>query len=171
MLTDAERLTNAETMRHILTVRALLMECVRELAERAAAHDQSKLGPPEVDAFTRWTPVLAGLTYGSPEYTAALASMKPAVDHHYACNAHHPEHHKGGILGMDLVDLLEMVIDWKAATLRHKDGDLRRSLEVNAERYGIPEPLRRILENTIPAVEAMAESARVADSYPHVEKV
>lgn len=169
MLTDAEKLTNAETMRHILTVRALLMECVRDLTVRAAVHDESKLGAPEVDTFTKWTPILAGLTYGSDEYKAALAEMKPALDNHYAKNAHHPEHHQGGILGMNLLDLLEMVIDWKAATLRHKDGDLRKSLEINAKRHGIPEPLRQILENTIPVVEKMAEDARVAVSYPHVE--
>lgn len=168
MLTDAEKLTNAETMRHILTVRALLMECVRELTVRAAAHDQSKLDAPEVDTFTRMTPVLAGLTYGSDEYKAALAEMKPALDNHYACNAHHPEHHPAGILGMDLIDLLEMMVDWKAATLRHKDGDLDRSVEINAKRYEIPEPLRQILENTVPRIQKMAKEARLADSYPHV---
>lgn len=168
MLTDAERLTNAETMRHILTVRALLMECIRELTSRAIAHDRSKLSAPEVDTFTKWTSVLSGLTYGSDEYKDALAQMKPALDNHYACNAHHPEHHPAGVVGMDLFDLLEMMVDWKAATLRHKDGNLERSLEVNTERYGIPEPLRQILWNTIPRIESMAAEAAVAESYPHV---
>ncbi|MBP9743732.1 MAG: hypothetical protein KBD37_10305 [Burkholderiales bacterium] len=168
-LTETEQVTNAETMRHILTVRALLMECVRELTERAIKHDQSKLGKPEVDTFTKYTSVLAGLTYGSEEYKQCLAEMKPALDNHYACNAHHPEHHKDGFMGMNLIDLLEMVIDWKAATLRHKNGDIRNSLEINTKRYDIPEPIRRILENTLPMVETMAATARVDVSYPHID--
>ena len=32
------------------------------------------------------------LTYGSDEYKACLTEMKPALDHHYAANRHHPEH-------------------------------------------------------------------------------
>lgn len=168
-LTPEERLTNAETMRHILTVRALLLEVVGELTRRARAHDVSKLGPPEVDTFVKYTPILKGLTYGSDEYRAALAAMEPALRNHYAKNSHHPEHFEGGILDMDLFDLLEMMIDWKAATLRHANGDLRKSLEVNGPRYGIPEPLYRILGNTIERVERLAEKANVAVSYPHIE--
>jgi len=168
-LTPEEKLTNAETMRHILTVRALLLEAIGELTRRARAHDVSKLGPPEVDTFTKYTPILAGLTYGSPEYRDALAQMGPALVNHYAKNSHHPEHFEGGILDMDLFDLLEMMIDWKAATLRHANGNLQKSLEVNGPRYGIPPPLYRILQNTIAKVEKLAEKANVAVSYPHVE--
>lgn len=166
-LTVDEKITNAETMRHILTVRALLLEAMGELVLRAHAHDQSKLGPPEVDTFTRVTPLLQGLTYGSPEYTEALTSMGPALAHHYAHNSHHPEHFEAGIRGMDLFDLLEMLFDWKAATLRHADGDLQKSLRVNAERYKIPEPILQILTNTVKKVEELAEIANVAASYPH----
>lgn len=167
-LTDAERLTNAETMRHILTVRALIMEAIREFVNRADAHDVSKLGPPEVDTFTKYTDVLAKLTYGSDEYKACLKEMQPALDNHYAHNAHHPEHHADGIMGMDLFDLLEMMLDWKAATLRHKNGDINRSIVVNTERYKIPEPLVQILKNTVDQIERMAVKSRVAISYPHV---
>ena len=167
-LTDAERLTNAETMRHILTVRALIMETIREFVNRADAHDISKLGPPEVDTFTKYTDILAKLTYGSQEYTDTLKLMKPALDNHYAHNAHHAEHHADGIMGMDLFDLIEMMLDWKAATLRHKNGDINKSIEINAKRYNIPEPLVRILKNTVDHLERMTVKSRVAISYPHV---
>jgi hypothetical protein len=50
---------------------------------------------------------------------------------------------------MSLLDLMEMLADWRAATERHDDGDIMKSLEINAKRFGIPEPIRRILENTI----------------------
>jgi hypothetical protein len=169
-LSPAEHLTNAETMRHILTVRALLMEAIRELVNRADAHDISKLGPPEVDIFTKFTPVLAGLTYGSEEYKAALKEMEVATKNHYAHNAHHPEHHREGVLDMDLFDLLEMLLDWKAATLRHKNGDIVKSLEINTKRFNIPEPLRKVLENTLLKLEIMTTRSRVAVSYPHIEQ-
>jgi hypothetical protein len=165
-LSSEEKLTNAETMRHVLTVRALLMEAVGELVRRSQEHDLSKFSAPEVDSFVKYTPLLKGLEYGSAEYYETLAAMKPAIDNHYAHNSHHPEHFQDGILGMDLFDLLEMMIDWKAATLRHGTGDINDSLVKNAKRHQIPEPLVRILANTIIRVEAMSASARIEVSYP-----
>lgn len=169
-LTDDEKITNAETMRHILTIRALLSECVLELMGRGDAHDKSKLREPEVDTFVKYTPILAGLTYGSDEYKQALKEMGPALDNHYKCNRHHPEHFENGMAGMNLFDMLEMLIDWKAATLRHADGDLHDSVQKNIGRFDMPEPIVRLIENTIPAIERMAKRSNVAASYPHVEE-
>ena len=168
-LTPEEQVVNAETMRHILTVRAMLMECVHEMTCRSDAHDRSKLSDPEVAVFAEYTDILAGLTFGSDEYKTALAEMKPALDHHYANNRHHPEYHDDGIDGMDLFDLLEMLVDWKSATLRHADGDINESLRKNAKRHNIPKPIVRLLANTIPVVQRMAQRANVAVSYPHIE--
>jgi hypothetical protein len=167
-LTDAERATNAETMRHILTIRALLMEAIRELVARADAHDLSKLGPPEVDTFTKYTPVLAGLTYGSDAYKAALKEMEPALVNHYQHNRHHPEFFPNGVADMDLFDVLEMLIDWKAATLRHRDGSIDRSVVINATRFAMPDALVRLITNTLPKLDEMSKRSRVALSYPHL---
>jgi hypothetical protein len=168
-LTPKEQLTNAETMRHILTVRALLTEAVGELVARARAHDASKLSDPEVASFAKHTDNLAKLEYGSDEYRAELRQMKPAIEHHQANNPHHPEHHEDGVLGMDLFDLLEMLIDWKAAGLRHETSSMEHSLTVGVKRHDIPNSLEVILWNTIPAIERLAAAARVEISYPHVE--
>lgn len=169
-LTDEERLTNAETMRHVLTVRSLLAECASALLARGTEHDRSKLEAPEAAMFNEFTRKLAGSEYGSDEYKGFLKEMGPALEHHYRHNRHHPEWHDDGVAGMDLFDLLEMLCDWKAATLRHETGDIRRSLEINAGRFGMPEALARLLANTIPALEAMAARSNVAASYPHVEE-
>ena len=75
--------------------------------------------------------------------------MGEALKHHYAANSHHPEHYENGIDGMTLIDVLEMLCDWKAATERHADGDIMRSLEVNRERFGISDQLANILANTV----------------------
>lgn len=51
---------------------------------------------------------------------------------------------------MSLFDILEMLLDWKAATERMKDGgDIVKSLELNRERFNLSPQLERILENTI----------------------
>jgi hypothetical protein len=41
-----------------------------------------------------------------------------------------------------------MLADWKAATLRHADGDLARSIEQNAERFGYDDKMKKLLYNT-----------------------
>jgi len=148
MLTEAQKATNCDTFRHIERVRNLLNACAIELLKRGELHDQSKLESPEVEAFTEFTPKLAACTYQSEEYKSFLAAMKPALDHHYANNRHHPEHFKRGINDMNLLDIVEMLCDWKAASERHNDGNIRRSIEVNALRFQMSEQLIRILENT-----------------------
>ena len=143
-----ERATNYQTMRHIERVRDLINQFVGLLLNRGENHDQSKLEQPEVALFTEWTPKLAGVTYGSSEYQSFLKELAPALQHHYAQNRHHPEHFKEGINDMNLVDLLEMFIDWKASSERHNDGNIRKSIEINANRFGLSPQLVRILENT-----------------------
>jgi hypothetical protein len=139
-----------DTQEHQYAVQAQLLRVVDGLKERARVHDKSKLEPPEKEVFDRVTPQLAGLTYGSDEYKAALADMGPALDHHYAHNSHHPEHFSEGITGMSLLDLIEMLCDWKAAGERHDDGgDINRSLSLNRGRFGISPQLGDILANTI----------------------
>jgi hypothetical protein len=50
--------------------------------------------------------------------------------------------------GMSLLDVLEMLCDWKAAGERHADGSIERSLSVNKARFNISPQLHAILENT-----------------------
>ena len=74
-------------------------------------------------------------TYGSDEYKQFLVGMGEGLNHHYANNDHHPEHWQHGIADMDLIQVIEMLADWKAATLRHENGSLSRSIAQNAERF------------------------------------
>ena len=119
-----------------------------DLIRRGEQHDQSKLESPEVELFTEFTPKLAASTYGSSEYEGFRQSMWPALEHHYAKNSHHPEHWPNGINDMNLLDLLEMFCDWKAAGERHNNGNILKSIEVNANRFGISPQLVRIFQNT-----------------------
>lgn len=141
-----------ETIKHIHRVRYFLHEMIKELDKRAREHDLSKLENPEAETFGEYTPELAKTEYGTPEYTALLEKVRPAIEHHYSKNRHHPEYHKNGVNDMNLVDLIELLCDWKAASERNKNGNIRKSLEVNIVRYNIPLPLAKILENTIKEV-------------------
>lgn len=137
-----------ETQKHIENVRKYLRFLIDKLDIRGVKHDSSKLETPEVELFAEHTLTLANLTYGSDEYKESLDKLKPALDHHYASNRHHPEHFVEGINDMTLVDLAEMFCDWKASTLRHNDGNLLKSIEINAERFNMDTQLKNILLNT-----------------------
>lgn len=191
-------------MAHIDRVRELLDECIDRFSDRAVKHDASKLEEPERSGFDRLKALsLSGMVYGSDEYRACLRAEKPAIDHHYAANSHHPEFYPkrdGGAIcallrssaaamdeeampallhtdekeaaealiatakfmratadqqeaeinGMSLFDLVEMLMDWKAATERMKNGgDIHASLVHNADRFKMSPQLVNIFQNTI----------------------
>lgn len=152
-LTNEQKLCNYETQKHIKLVAKLLNHCATELIRRGEVHDDSKLASPEVELFAEFTPRLAACTYGSPEYDELRLALKPALDHHYANNSHHPEFYKNGVNDMNLLDIIELFCDWYAAGKRHNDGNIRHSLEVNKKRFGIKDQLNGIFENTIDFVE------------------
>lgn len=137
-----------ETQKHIELVRKFIRLFTDKLTTRGVDHDRLKLKSPEVEIFTEFTPKLAETTYGSDEYKEFLEQMKPALEHHYANYRHHPEHFVDGVNDMNLIDLVEMICDWKASTLRHNDGNLLKSIEINAQRFGMSEQLTQILINT-----------------------
>ncbi len=138
-----------DTLAHIEQVGKLLEEVKENLALRKKRHDQSKLESPEKEMYDEFTPKLKAMTYGSDEYKACLKEMGVALQHHYQSNTHHPEHFDNGVNGMSLIDLLEMLADWKAASLRHADGDILKSLEINKKRFGISDQLAEIFINTV----------------------
>jgi len=144
-----------KTMRHIETVRNYINVVIRELLIRQEMHDQSKLADPELVIFNTYTPKLRNCTYGSDEYNAYLKEMNVALDHHYAINRHHPEYFRdedsvevNGLQQMNLVDLIEMLCDWKAASLRHNTGDIYKSIKINKKRFKYSDELENILKNT-----------------------
>lgn len=138
-----------DTYDHIGKVRKYVSRAIANLLDRAEVHDASKLVSPEVEMFDEFTPKLRDLVYGSDEYKATTKAMGPALAHHYAVNSHHPEHYEDEIRGMSLLDLIEMLCDWKAAGERHATGsNILRSIDLNQQRWGYTDELRSILENT-----------------------
>lgn len=120
------------------------------LHKRALFHDDSKFEEPERSAFlamARDNP-LKGITYGTPAYFALLDQYPDAIGHHYKVNDHHPEHYLEGVRSMSAMALIEMLCDWKAATLRMQDGNMLESMRKNRERFGIGEQLFSVLMAT-----------------------
>ena len=137
-----------DTQEHIDKVAGYLTHFSDILMDRSYCHDASKLESPEKEYFDKYTPRLASLEYGTPEYTANIQDLKPAIDHHYTVNSHHPQFYENGVNGMNLFDIVEMFADWKAAGERGKNGNIYKSIDINAEKFGISKQLKQILINT-----------------------
>lgn len=140
-------------LEHVQEVMKRLTRIAGELAVRGVNHDRSKFSPEEFQSFVSQTVKLKNLTYGSDEYRANLEEIRPAIEHHYKHNRHHPKHFTNGIRGMNLVDIVEMFCDWHASTLRQKDGDVQKGIEIDQKRFGFSDDLKQIFLNTIEVLE------------------
>lgn len=135
------------TTKHKFWVSYYLFRFCMCLFWRMITHDLSKYLPSEAKGFIKVIHRLKHLTYGSDEYKESLKSIKPSIDLHYKRNYHHPEHYGAGVTGMNLIDIVEMWCDWKAAVRRHKDGDITKSIKNNEERFLMDKQLTTILYN------------------------
>jgi len=140
----------SETRKHQQEVARALSVFVEALLERAKSHDSSKFESPEREIFIEYTPKLRDTTYGSEEYKKYTEAMGEAIQHHYSVNRHHPQSNGYfGIEFMDLVDIIEMFCDWYAATKRHSDGNIIKSIAINEKRFNINKQLSEIFTNTV----------------------
>jgi hypothetical protein len=156
---DAEELFfENETRKHQQEAAKMMLLFAQHLITRAMTHDKSKLLDPEREGFIVATPKLRDLTYGTPEYAAALKDLGPALKHHYEVNPHHPEHFGMVVDDMALFDVVEMLCDWIAAVKRHADGDIGKSITNNQGRFGISPQLSQIFRNTVTQLRLLEET-------------
>lgn len=139
-----------ETLRHKVWVARYMFGFAFRLMWRAVIHDTSKFSCAEAPTFARATPRRKYLTYGSPEYMENLERLDSALEHHYRHNSHHPEHYNEGVQGMDLLDVVEMLCDWRAAAKMHPDSEIEKSIDINRERFNLSADLLQVLQNTVP---------------------
>jgi hypothetical protein len=163
--TSKEDAWKESVMLHIRNVGRMMSLFCEGLMDRAYVHDKSKMADPEAEIFAIYTPKLKEVEFMSEEYKQNLAEMKPALDHHYANNRHHPQHFSHGIDGMNLIDLMEMFGDWYAASMRQKNGDPKAGIIANAPRFNMDPQLRNIFLNTLPLVEEHGYT----DKFEHEE--
>lgn len=137
------------TFEHKREVSNLIEVIMDELDKRSKKHDDSKTKDPELKIFDEFTPKLKNMEYGSDEYKKCLEEMKPALDHHYKHNRHHPEHFDTGISGMNLIDVIEMFCDWYAASKRTKNGCMEKSIDYSCKRFDMDAQVKGLFINTM----------------------
>lgn len=137
-----------DTRKHIERVQYYMGIVIDELLNRSRNHDKTKLGPEEFPYFCKVHGKLKTSVYGSEEYKEFLKELGPALSHHYNSYGHHPEHYANGINGMDLCDLVEMFCDWMAATERHNNGNIHKSIDHNRSRFGMESQTCAFMANT-----------------------
>jgi len=147
MNTELEVLT--DILIHIDEVRENLEEMIHDLRLRGIKHDRSKLQEPEFSIFVSTRPKFKKVNYGTKEYEEVSKEAYEAVRHHYDHNRHHVKHHVEGIYDMNLLDMLEMLADWKAAARRSPDLSFKDSLPRAFKKYGFDETLQCIFMNTL----------------------
>lgn len=139
-----------KTLLHIRRVTELMGESAQELIRRGAAHDASKLTDAELEPLRQMDELIArdgNVPFGSEAYERRREMLGPMLAHHYANNSHHPEHYELGVSGMCLFDVVEMVMDWKAASERGEQSSI--GLEAAFDRFGIQDQLADVIRNTI----------------------
>ena len=133
---------------HVGEVQENIEEFTSELKKRGLAHDRTKFLALEFDAFVSTREDFKRANYGSEEYKRCVDEAHGAVVHHHENNRHHTHYHKNGIDDMNMIDIIEMVCDWKAASRRSPDMDFAGSIDHAFKKYGVGKQLGRILKNT-----------------------
>lgn len=134
---------------HKLLIAKYLNPIASDIIKRSTTHDDSKLYGVEKELFLELDIVDENTQYGEDYYKKLRdKNVAVAIANHYMSNDHHPEHHSDGIEDMDLVQLLEMLVDWKVGGLTLVSGDIFDSIEKNISRFGIDDQLASILRNT-----------------------
>lgn len=139
----------AITRQHIDRVGELGRAFIARLVHRLDVHDQSKLEPQEIIPLQELEDLRereGDAPFGTDEYERRKALLGPMLKHHYENNSHHPEHYTDGVAGMDLLDLVEMFVDWKAASERGNEPAMNLIFAI--EKYKIEPQLASIMRNT-----------------------
>lgn len=122
-------------LRHQAVVAAYMRRVAHALLEAADIHDLSKFAPDEFPGFVYFSSIARMHAFGSPAYNKAMSDNNGVIELHYSRNSHHPEHHERGVKDMGLVDLVEMVADWQAASDVYGKTPFEDGLEILRERF------------------------------------
>lgn len=124
-------------LRHTGMVAAYMRRLAFALLQAAQEHDLSKLTLDEFPGFVEINQTAREHEFGSPGYNASLKACGDVIGLHYARNRHHPEHHARGVDDMNLVDFVEMVADWQAASEVYGKTTFEDGLKVLRTRFGL----------------------------------
>ena len=148
-MTDKEEKALGLTLKHKELIAKYMAKFSAEVTFRAAIHDDSKFRRDEFEAYAECADEFDQHPFNSQEERALREKLYPAMSLHKQRNRHHPEHFENGMTGMNLIDLLEMLCDWKSASERTPGDSIRTALPILKEKYNISPQLMNVLTNTI----------------------
>ena len=138
----------ADTLAHQKNVGKCMMDVAYNIMLRAMKHDESKMSEDEKPYYVN--PVYrlntGEVEYGSDEYKTLTAEMGKGWEHHATHNDHHPEFFNADdpLSAMNFIQLIEMLCDWKAASMRRGNDPL-----LPLDRFDIDRRLKSIFKNTL----------------------
>lgn len=130
-------------------------ECLKEMLEEALGHHyehnrhhpeffKSREENDEIYSYNKFVVLLAANAKNA-DSDDTLGRLNNYLGHKQA-------EYTSSVNNMNLFDLIEMFIDWTAACQRHADGDINKSIEINASRFALSPQLVEIFKNTVPWV-------------------
>lgn len=135
-------------LKHGNAVGSLMLYFAYKLIDRATKHDHSKLTEPELSGFNEYFKLIKRVEFDSDEYYKIRKQFDDICQLHYKRNRHHPEHFPNGINDMNLIDIIEMICDWKVAS-EHYGGNIDSSFIIQKTRLKMTIQLAQIIKNTI----------------------
>lgn len=145
-------------VRHRETVADFLYFFADYFRKRAREHDRSKLQFEEFEGFAQINKVARNHAYGTPEYDKSMEEAKEpggCIHIHFGRNAHHPEFHNREA-SMGLLDIMEMVMDWKAASMTYGTNTLAESLPKQLERFNFSDWQVEVIKQMVRLVDMAA---------------
>ena len=150
MITKAAKETKAQehlekNKAHIAEFQQAIDTITEKLKTRAKTHDASKLKEPELTQYTEAEEKLEKFKPGSPEYLKIRDKYDIILSKHFTKNPHHPEHFKNGFNDMSILDLLDVLTDWR---LDCGDGDWNKFVDDRRDYYRMDDQVVRIFKNS-----------------------
>ena len=136
------------TIKHKLWVLFFITRFCLKLIWRGITHDLSKFSIAELKGYSSNFHEFKHSVYGTKQYTQHITNIQKTINHHYKHNPHHPNHYKGQIELMSLLDIVEMYMVWKAASKKYLNGNLRKSLQINTKRFKLDKQLSGIFKRS-----------------------
>ena len=150
----------ATIMRHRDAVRLNVQRLTQELERRAVAHDLSKLSTDEVEGFVEINRNARENPFGTAAYEVGKRkAMEPGgcIALHFSRNSHPPEYHETAA-DMGFLDIIEMVLDWKAAADTYGTNTLRDGVPHHYAQQEFTPEQKWLIESVVDWIEPTTES-------------
>lgn len=132
---------------HHFFIFVYIFEFCFKLIWRAIKHDYSRYNWVELKYNIDNLDKIRYSKYSSYEWKKLTNKNLPHAINHFKKNRHHPEHFENGVEDMQLIDVVEMVCDWKAAARRRYKKLNKKLYNKTAINYKIDGKLYKIISN------------------------